>query len=357
MNERSVVRLAALTMLGSLVACAPPEAAPAEASEATLIASDPMPREVTELLRDPHGCSPADLDRVVVLEHEVRVGRGRHVHVTERFTLRGLLRWPHRGVLMLPGTVVTGSFYELDVDGYRFASDLAREGYFTFAIDAEGSGLSSYPSDGASVTHDFLVAEAQTVLRALRALRLIRRMDVLGESNGGSVAAELCADARRTRSCVLSSMIYAEGTPFFEAVFLDPGFIGFLSSQPDNYIDAGPELYFNIAARTTPEVQAAIFATQPGLYATAPLLVATTLPWFDPTMARVPALLIQGTEDNIATQADADALVADYGSAPGAGGHATLVRIAGAGHLPRVEPPPLNETYRDAVVSFLDDAP
>lgn len=327
---------------------------PGEASggEAALVEASPFP---PELLRALDGdCAADELDRVITLEHDVRLGPGRHVHVTERFTPRAWLRWPHRGVLLLPGTVVNGSFYELDVDGYRFASDLAREGLFTFAMDYEGTGASSYPADGSTTSHDYLVDAARRVLRMLRMLRGIPRMDVLGESNGGAIAAELCADLRRVRSCVLASVLYTEGTPFFTAVFQDPGFLAFLSSQPDDYLSVGPELYFNIVSRTSPEVTGAILLTQPGVYSTAPLLVAASLPWFDPTAARVPGLIIQGTEDNIATQADADVLAADYGSAPGAGGAATVVRITGGGHIPRIEPPPVSDEFRDAVLTFLE---
>lgn len=354
MKARSVRRFAVLVVLTLAAGCGTAEAPGAAAAEAPLLESGRLPAELLDWMAHPEACGERDLDRVFVVEHDVRVGRGRFVHVTERFTLRGWLAWPHRGVLLLPGTVVTGSFYELDVEGYDLASELARRGLFTFALDFEGTGASSYPADGASVTHEVLVADARAVLRALRPLRLVPRMDVLGESNGGAVAAELCADGLRTRSCVMASMLYEEGTPFFAAVFLDPGFLAFLSSQPSGYLDVGPPLYFNILSRASPEVAAAILATQPGVYATGPLLSPTTLPWFDPTRARVPGLVLQGTEDNIATAADAEALVAAYGSADGAGGAATLVRIEGAGHIPRIEPAPASDAYRDAVIAFLD---
>lgn len=331
-----------------------PETSGGALVEEPLVDSSPLPRDLAGLLEHPEGCSDVDLDRVWTVEHDVRVGSGRYVHVTERFSLRSWLRWPRRGVLMLPGTIVQGDFYDIDVDGYRFQTDLARRGFFTFAVDYEGSGDSSYPADGSTVTHSFLVDESRTVLAALRALRFIPRMDVLGESNGGAIAAELCSDRTRVRSCVMASMLYAEGTPFFNAVFLDPGFLAFIGSQPNGYLNVTPDLYFNIAARSSPDVTSWILANEPGVYATAPLLVPVTLPWFDPTHARVPGLVIQGTEDDIATQPDNEALVLAYGSAPRAGGHATLVRITGGGHVPRVEPSPIHDQYQDAVFEFLD---
>jgi hypothetical protein len=150
-------------------------------------------------------------------------------------------------------------------------------------------------------------------------------------------------------------MIYEEGTPFFNAVFLDPAFVAFIDSQPNGYMNVTPDLYFNIAARSSPDVTAWILSTQPGTYAVEPLLApARALPWFDPTHARVPGLIIQGTEDDVATQADNDVLASLYGSASGAGGHATVARIVGGGHVPRVEPSPVHDQFGSLVIDFLN---
>jgi pimeloyl-ACP methyl ester carboxylesterase len=352
--------LYALAVSLSLVAlgegCAgDPEGGTLASDPAALVESEDVPREVTERLRDLRHCDDHALDHVYTVHHHVRVGRDRNVHVVEMFTLRAFLGRERRGALLLPGPVSVASFYEIDVDGYRFQSDLARLGMFTFVPDYEGAGESTYPADGFSVDQDFLVGEMRTVLAAMRSLRAIPRVDVIGESIGGGIAAELCDDATRVRSCVLSSMLYREGTPFFTSVFLDPGFLGFLRSQPNGYLDVGPSLYFNIVAGTTPDVGAAILATQPGVYAVGPLLAPTNLPWFDPTEASVPGLVIVGTLDDIQTQADADDLAAAYGShhhrhRPSA----RVVHIAGGGHIPRVEPAPINTQFFDAVVDFVD---
>lgn len=326
----------------------------ASSEQALLDGIDPLPRELlVALLRYDH-LTEEERDRVYELHHFLRVGPDRRVHVVETFTVRSFMRWPYRGVLMLPGTLSLASFYNLDVEGYRFQDTLAREGYFAFAIDYEGSGSSTYPANGYDVTHDYLVESSRRVLQQLRLLRLVPRMDVFGESNGGSIAAELCDDRRSARSCVMASMLYDEGTDFFNAVFLDPAFIGFLMNQPEGYLQAGPEMYFNIAARMSPEVAAEALATQPGRFAAGPTVAPVDgLPWFDPTRAQVPGLIIQGTEDNVATQADNDTLAAVYGSAPNGGGVATVVRIEGAGMIPRVEPAPVNEIFTDIVLDFL----
>lgn len=355
---KNLVSRSLVVALSSLaLACAGAEASSAEdlgVTEEALFGVDPLPAELRGALAHHASLTPEQLDQVYELHHFLRIGDGRRVHVTETFTVGSWLAWPHRGVLMLPGTLSLGSFYNLDVDGYRFQDTLAREGYFAFAVDYEGSGSSTYPADGNAVTHDYLVAEIRRIVPQLRLLRLVPRLDVLGESNGGSIATEICDDRRSVRTCVLSAMLYADGTDFFDAVFLDPGFVYFLTHQPEGYLTAGPELYFNIAARMSPEVASATLSTQPGRFAAGPVIVGLSgLPWFDPTHAQVPALIIQGTEDSIATQADADDLAADYGSASDGGGQATVLRIAGAGMIPRVEPQPIAEIWTAAVLDFL----
>jgi len=296
----------------------------------------------------------ADLDRVHEREHIVAVGGGRRVHVVEKFTLRSTSRSPGRAILLLPGPIVTSSFYDLASEGYALQSELARAGFFAFALDYEGSGRSSFPPDGRAVTHEFLVDESRAVLEAVRWLRRVPRVDVMGASIGGAIASELCADATRTRTCVMSSMTYRTGTPFFRQVFLDPAFVAFLESQPDGYLDVAREQYFvNIISRSPAPVAERILATQPGRYAVGPLVLpAKGLPWFDPTGAAVPGLLLHGTEDSTAEQSDGDDLRASYGRR--GGGVAELVRIEGGGHIPHIESAPFHERWKSAVLAFLN---
>ncbi|WP_394834942.1 alpha/beta fold hydrolase [Pendulispora rubella] len=274
--------------------------------------------------------------------------------MTEKFTLRSWLRHPRRAILMLPGPIVKASFYDLHTDGYAFQSDLARAGFFAFAIDYEGTGESTYPADGRSVTHAFLVDEARKVLDTVRLLRGVSRVDVHGQSIGGAVASELCADATRARTCVMSSMLYRTGSAFFNQVFLDPAFIAFLESQPNGYLAATPPFYsLNIVTRSPAPVANEILATQPGPYAVMSVLTpAYGLPWFDPTRAKVPGLIVQGTLDTIPAAEDPEDLRAAYGAC--GGGTAKLVWIAGAGHIPLIENAPFHTEYKTAVLHFLN---
>ncbi len=341
-----------LGALGCAAEVASDDADSIGSTAAPLAESDPVPAEVLDCLRSNRRLTSAQLDRVYHLDHYVRVGHGRRVHVTEAFTLRSWLSWPHRASLVLPGYPGNADFYNLDVDGYRFQDTLAGEGHFAFVAEYEGTGQSTYPENGLDLTHDRAVETMRKIVAFIRLARLVPKVDLIGASNGGAIATELCADSRAVRSCILSSMLYTEGTPFFYAVFQDPALLGFFASQPNGYVDVTPDLFFNILARTNPEVTAAILATQPGIYAVQPFLEFADIPYFDPTRAKVPGLIIQGTEDNVATQADADLLAAAYGSV--GGGTATVVRIEGAGHIPNIEPAPINDQFTAAVLDFLD---
>ena len=51
-------------------------------------------------------------------------------------------------------------------------------------------------------------------------------------------------------------------------------------------------------------------------------------------------------------QEDADDLACAYGRRAAAPGRAKVVRIEGAGHIPRIEPPPLNQRFVDIVLDL-----
>ena len=223
------------------------------------------------------------LDRIFTLDHFVPVGPGRKIHLRETFSVRSLLRWPHRAMVMIPGLPVDGEFYNIPVAGYNGREIMARDGYFAFTSDQEGSGLSTFPEDGFSVTYDLQTESYRKVIEYVRLIRLAPRVDVLGESTGGGVAAQVCANRNIVRKCILGSMIYRTGTDFFNAVFLSPEFQAFIRSQPNGYLQTTPELYFNILSSALPEVADWVRANQPGRYALATLVEDFNLPSYDPS--------------------------------------------------------------------------
>lgn len=307
-----------------------------------------VPPGVIRVLEQPDAAPDTS---VLAFDHLLDIGEGRRVFVKERFTAHGLSRSPRRGVLLLPGPISRESLFEVDLDGYRLQSELAAAGFFVYALEYTGTGRSSCPDDGFSATHDVLVRETRAALAAIRDLRKLPPLDLIGESNGGAIAAELADDDRAVRSCVLSAMLYREGTPTFRHVFGAPAFVSYLRSRPRGYLKVQADYYGNILAHSPPAVAKELLRTQPGTYAIAPLLEPLRLPWYDPTRARVPATLIQGSEDNVAVRTDIHALARDYGAA--GGGRARVVVLDGAHHVPRLEPAPIAERWRLAVLEHL----
>jgi pimeloyl-ACP methyl ester carboxylesterase len=308
-----------------------------------------LPPDVTRALASKGPIAASLLNRLFTLEHQVSVGGGRKIHVTETFSLRAWLRFPHRGMLMLPGPLTKGDFFQIDVDGYRGRDIIASRGFFAFTADFEGTGLSTFPADGRSPSQDREVQAMKSVIAQLDAIRLIPKMDVLGESWGGGVAAELCADRAHVKSCTLASMLYKTPSDFANMTFRSPAFRAFLDTLPDGYFPTTPEVYFPITGNSPPAVQAWTAANEPGRYTTVPLYEVFDLPFFDPTIARVPGRIIQGEFDPNQSLDDVRELARDYDRHG-----AQLVVISGGTHIPRIEPAPRSTQYWNAVTEFVD---
>src|SRR4051812_36233971 len=130
---RATSRLGVALAVTVLSGCAAEVGAGTESEEpigsaaSELTASAPsLPTEVQNALQHPNSISSQLLDRLFTLEHYVPVGTGRRVHVTETFTIRSWLRTPHRAMLMLPGPLVKGDFYQIPFDGYQGRDRMAK---------------------------------------------------------------------------------------------------------------------------------------------------------------------------------------------------------------------------------------
>lgn len=297
-----------------------------------------------------HGDDDCGLDQIFRLEHYVPLGQGRLMHVTETYSPRAFLRHgPKRAIVMLPGPLTTGAMYNVDVPGYDGGAIMAARGFFSYAVDFEGTGTSTMPTQGTSATLERQVDDVIEVVRYVRQLRDVPRVDLLGESWGGGVAAEVCQPRYGARSCVLASMIYRTPSPLAVAEFQSPPWLGFLQAQPNGYLPTSPGLYAGLVPTSPPDVQAWVEANQPGTYTVEPLFEFFNLPFFDPGEARVPGLIIQGEDDPQSLPSDVEDLADAYGK----DGVVGVVTIAGGGHIPRLEAGH-NAEYWDAVTSFVD---
>jgi len=223
---------------------------------------------VRSLLRAPVAKLLGGLDTVVTLEHQVPVGDGQTIFMTESFTLGSWLRWPHRAVVFLHGPESKGSFWSLPSPDYNATDMAARRGFFAYAVDLIGVGRSSRPADGSVVFPEASVDPMRTVLRYIRFFRAVPKIDLVGESIGGIVAVHLADDPVRVRSCVLSAMTYED---LIYPGLVTPEFAAFLSSWPDGYMFNPPEFYLGVLARISDEtVRQYVFDTQPDYYPTGP---------------------------------------------------------------------------------------
>ena len=356
-RHRLQLMLIALIALSALIAAAAQAAGPAAA---LLPAADGAGFEsVTDPARaffddprlgrqiDKRGAGlDALLDRVFTLEHDVPIGDGRTLFVTETFTLRAWLRFPRRAVLFLNGSAFNGDHFRVPAAGYDATALVAERRMFAYTVDFLGVRNSFKPADGRDADFQANVDAMRTLLRYIRFFRGVPRIDLVGEGYGGSVATQLAADPLRVRSVSMSAMLYRE---VIAGPLTDPLFVDLLRNSPDGYFFGPGEGSLIFLVGTPPAAVDFIVATQGGFYPTPNFLVATELPFFDPGVARVPGLVIRGSGEFIAGPTDGLDLAADYGS-----DGAQLVILDGAGHAPRLEGPEIAAAFWQATFDFID---
>ena len=298
-------------------------------------------------------------DQLYTFEHDIPVGDGAVLHVTERFSAASVLRLPRRAILMMPGTLVTGGMWDLEVDGSPDLNALdqaARAGYFAFAVTYEGYPGSSQPADGSTVTAERTLEQMGKIVNWIRVSHGVKKVDLMGVSIGSSLAIALGGDmspisSSRIGRIVLQAVVYKEVTPLFEAVFFSPEVLALLQSAPNGYIMTAPEMYGLILAFADPAAAAAGFAEFPDVYATGPTLAGFDLPVFDAVHGVVPALQFWGTQDLITPYADVETFQSEYA------GPNELRTLPGAGHAPYIAESELREAFWGETFEFLDYNP
>ena len=307
--------------------------------------------EIWDALSGPDKSLGEVLDKVYSLEHYVPVGDSQTIYMTEFFTLRSWLRWPHRAMFLLTGPEFRGSFETIPVEGYDVHNMAARRGFFVYAVDYLGVGESTIPPDGSIINYQTQVDPIRTVIDVVRLFRAVPRVDLVGGGYGGEIASQLAADPDRVRSVVLSTMFYKNLKPEI-LNFLSPELEALLRSHADGYWQPF-FLPLTLQASTNQELIDYVYATQTGTYPTGPTLEYFDfgLPIFDPTVARVPALIVEAELDPFPAPGDMAELAADWGGDQPLG---QLLTIPGAFHVPRIEAPEIAQQYFDALFDFID---
>lgn len=303
--------------------------------------------EYRELLRMPDVSPGDDLSRVMRLRHRLVVDKGQTLQVTEHFTVGSWLRRPRRAVLFLNGSVFRGDSWSIPAAGYDATSMMARRGMFVWTVDFIGSGDSSQPSNGLAADLPTNVEALRGLLQHIHIYRDVCGIDLVGEGYGGMMAVRLAADPKQVRTCVLTNTLYKDivGGPA-----TSPEMVGMLENSPDGYFPIPPEAYDPFMAGAPGEVRDYIHRTQPGSYPTPSMLVITgTPPFFDPSIARAPGLVLFGEKDFVLGPNDAANLADDYGQEG-----AKLMTHAAGGHSLRLESPAVAEWFWNQVIDFID---
>lgn len=287
-------------------------------------------------------------DRVFNLEHEVPIGGGRRLHVSEFFSLKAWHRWPRRAALMLGGPVTRGNYWSIPEPGYDATSMLAERGLFAFTVDYLGTGGSYRPEDGNRITFEDNVEALKTLLRYIRFFRSVPKVDLIAESIGGAMATQLAADDDRVRRCVITTVLYKT---LAHQLIVSPEWTAFLDAFPDGYTQNPPESYEKFLTDSPNEgVQRYTYESQPGAYPAGPFRwLAGGLPYFDPGGARAPGLVLVGKNDFVPGPRDPHDLAADYGTSG-----AELIVMDEAGHVPRIESEANAARYWSEVFNFIE---
>jgi pimeloyl-ACP methyl ester carboxylesterase len=287
-------------------------------------------------------------ERVHTISFHFPVAPGQTLHVTKYFTVKSLFRHPARAAIFLTGPAFRGNFWDIPVEGYSGPEMAARRGFFAYTLDYIGVGKSYLPEDGSEVNYLTQVAPVRKLIDFLRLAFDLDTVDLIGEAYGAEIAAELADEPQRVRSVTMSVVTYKNHDPGILG-FFSPAFQSFLLGQPDGYWFSD-FLALTLAHTTVQEVRDYVLETQPDFYPTGPGLQFWDLPLpiIDAPAALVPGLVILGEHDNFPAPGDPEELVADWG------GGATLVTIAGAHHVPRIEAPEIAAQYFEALFDFID---
>jgi pimeloyl-ACP methyl ester carboxylesterase len=251
----------------------------------------------------------------------VPVAPGVALHVIEKRTPGDLAEHPRRALLMLPPTLATNAIYDLQVPGdasFDALGRAAREGYLAFAPSYEGYGQSTHPANGATVDAARCFADVSALVEWIRDTHHVARVDVYGMSLGASLAVALGGtqngeNRRHVGAVVLASNVYKSVTPFFQAVFFNPGLLGFLESAPNGYVATDPSAYAVLLGNSDPSAVAVLNQILPGVYATGPTLQGFNLPIFEASQGRAPMLQFWGTADPVTPPEDVSTFQSEYG--------------------------------------------
>jgi pimeloyl-ACP methyl ester carboxylesterase len=251
----------------------------------------------------------------------------------------------------LSGPVTVRSCWNIPVTGYDAgANDVAR-GFHSFTVDYVGFGDSSRPADGSTIMP---LDEVDPLRGALEHLRVLRDVtvgfDLVTESIGGGISTQLAADDTLVHSVILTTILYTAMSELAASILLTDEYRAFLDGFAGGYLVTDGAYYGQFTEPAPSAVAEWLAASQPDRYPTGFFLrMFEGLPYFDPSVARAPGLVLPGPGDFVPVAADAEALARDYGK-----DGAELRILEGSGHNPRFEAGEGAARYWREVYDFIE---
>lgn len=253
-------------------------------------------------------------------------------------------------VILLHGAGMDGAGFDVPVEDASLVDALARNGSRTFAFDFRGHGRSSRVADGFAVTVASSIADTLAVLDYVEEQTGTAQAVLIGVSYGTIVAAAVAERVpERVAGLVQLGLIYKA-----TGISLDDS-LAEVASAPAGYAftteEEWPELFIPSASPAVTAWHQAHFGTAYA-YPVGPYFAVQKLPHAT-NLARFTnrVLVITGTLDPFATEADAADFLHDLGTPPDKATHLLLPDI---GHMPYVEAELAQ--VQQAITTFVDAA-
>lgn len=265
--------------------------------------------------------------------HRIEVEPGLTLFVLEKFVPQDREPSPGKAILCLPGSGVDHRAFDCPIGDYSVLDFLARQSYRAFGVDFRGSGQSSRPADGKTVTAELCLADTLKVMEAIRQIVGCEQVSLLGASFGSFVAAMAAERAPAlVDKLVLTGFVYADVNPSARQM-LAPEALQAIAKAPNGYTRSTPQLLWASMPCAAREVIDWNLATFSHSVPVGPMLSAASLPLVqDPARIVAPVLIINGVLEIFATEADSRAFLERVSSPVKA-----LHLLPDAGHVPFFE--------------------
>jgi pimeloyl-ACP methyl ester carboxylesterase len=148
------------------------------------------------------------------IETDTEIG----IYTVEKKLRRTIPMKDRKAVLLIHGSGVGYAYWDLECEGYSMMDFLSRLGFYVYAVDQRGFGMSSRP-DGLSVTAEASANDLKSVIDFIKKRTHVKKVDIVGHSWGAVVCMYLAeAWPEDIGKIVLMGATYETVHPQFQPV-------------------------------------------------------------------------------------------------------------------------------------------